>query len=203
MKTVWILFTVAALVVVLSACTDAAGRNKTTPTAPVTTTEAPSTPSADPTTLTATDPTTPSATPTGTITRERALEIALAKAGLTADAVHDIDIELDRDDGVLHYDVDFETATAEYEFEIDAATGKLLTERPTEAASITRDAAINAALAHAGVAKNATRELSAELDRERLGTVWEVEFESGTWEYSYEIDAATGAVLRSEKEHND
>ena len=164
MKTVWILFTVAALVVVLSACTDAAGRNKTTPTAPVTTTEAPSTPSsAAPTTLTATDPTTPSVTPTGTITRERALEIALAKAGLTADAVHDIDIELDRDGGVLHYDVDFETATAEYEFEIDAATGKLLTEHPTEAASITRDAAINAALAHAGVAKNATRELSAEL----------------------------------------
>lgn len=60
------------------------------------------------------------------LTREKARDIALNHAGLTASQVRDLDVELDRDDGILHYDVDFEAGGYEYEYEIHAASGKIL-----------------------------------------------------------------------------
>ena len=60
------------------------------------------------------------------ITADEAIAIALKDAKLTKDQVRDLDVELDRDDGVLHYDVDFEKDRNDYDYEIDAATGKIL-----------------------------------------------------------------------------
>lgn len=129
MKQIWLLLSAVITVAALSACTDAGGGKPTpttvTPTTTVLTTAAST---AATTTLASADRTT---VPTSTlssavITRERALEIALTKAGLTAAQVRDIDVELDRDGGVLHYDVDFETAKTEYDCEINAATGAVL-----------------------------------------------------------------------------
>ena len=42
----------------------------------------------------------------------------------------------------------------------------------------------------------------AELDRERGNTHWDIDFRSGDWEYDFEIDAATGEILRWEKEYD-
>jgi uncharacterized membrane protein YkoI len=70
--------------------------------------------------------TTVSATPETQLTREEARSIALKHAGLTADEVRDLDVELDRDDGTLHYDVDFEADGYDYEYEIHATSGKIL-----------------------------------------------------------------------------
>ena len=127
MKQIWLLLSAVITVAALSACTDAGGGKPTpttvTPTTTVLTTAATTTlASADRTTV----PTSTLSSTSAVITRERALEIALAKAGLTADQVRDIDVELDRDGGVLHYDVDFETAKTEYDCEINAATGAVL-----------------------------------------------------------------------------
>ena len=44
------------------------------------------------------------------------------------------------------------------------------------------------------------RNLQCELDRENGIMVYEVEFESGLYDYEYDIDAATGKVLKSKKE---
>ena len=60
------------------------------------------------------------------ITAEKAKEIALRHAGLQANEVKRLKVERDRDDGIVKYDVEFEKGRVEYDYEIHAATGKIL-----------------------------------------------------------------------------
>lgn len=60
------------------------------------------------------------------IGEDAAKKIALKKAGITEDGVIFEKVELDRDDGVLHYDVEFKKGVTEYEAEISAADGKII-----------------------------------------------------------------------------
>ena len=59
------------------------------------------------------------------IGEEKAEQIALEKAGLTADDVTFINIDLDRDDGVWQYELEFRQGTTEYEAEINAIDGTI------------------------------------------------------------------------------
>lgn len=65
-------------------------------------------------------------TVSGAITAERAKEIALKHAGVSASGASFTKTKLDRDDGYLEYDVEFVAGNMEYEFEIDAMTGNVL-----------------------------------------------------------------------------
>ena len=60
------------------------------------------------------------------LSEERALEIALADAGLTADVISRLKIEKDRDDGVWIYEIEFDHGYTEYEYEIRVSDGKIL-----------------------------------------------------------------------------
>lgn len=74
-------------------------------------------------------PTFPAAVPTETapaITREEARKIALNHLGFTADQVEHLRTEYEIDDGIPQYDVEFHQGDWEYEFEISAETGKIL-----------------------------------------------------------------------------
>ncbi len=68
---------------------------------------------------------------------------------------------------------------------------------------ITKEEAKKAVLTHAGLAETDIKFYKAELDRERYGLVYEIEFVSGKYEYDYEIDAESGKIIKSEKEFND
>ena len=67
---------------------------------------------------------------------------------------------------------------------------------------VTRQQAIDAALAHAGLTEGEATSLRAEYDVERTGNHWDVDFRAGDWEYDYEVDAVTGAVTKHEKEYD-
>ena len=74
-------------------------------------------------------PTFPAAVSTETvpaITREEARKIALDHLGFTADQVEHLRTEYEIDDGIPQYDVEFHQGDWEYEFEISAETGKIL-----------------------------------------------------------------------------
>ena len=145
---------------------------------------------------------------------------ALTDAGLTADAVRGLHSRLEYDDGRAVYDVEFWTDTDEYDYEIDAVSGNILSvDRDAEAyappaassaptttvtagggsqpdsGAITEDAARQAALDHAGVAEADAQFLHTKLDRDDGRTVYEVEFWANGSEYDYEIDAASGEIL--------
>ena len=59
------------------------------------------------------------ASETGLIGQEKAKEIAFTKAGVTATTVSELEVELDCDDGVLVYEVEFRSGNNEYEYEYD------------------------------------------------------------------------------------
>ena len=59
------------------------------------------------------------------ITAAEAKQIALDRAGLSASSVRCTKVDRDTDDGVVVYEVEFETANYEYEVEINAKTGKV------------------------------------------------------------------------------
>ena len=56
----------------------------------------------------------------------KAKEIALTHAGVSASKADFIKAKLDKDDGKRVYEVEFYQGTMEYEYTIDAYTGKIL-----------------------------------------------------------------------------
>ena len=64
--------------------------------------------------------------PSQLITPQQAQEIALEHAGVTAEEVTGLHAVMDIDNGRQEYDVEFRVGHLEYEYEIDAATGKIL-----------------------------------------------------------------------------
>lgn len=149
------------------------------------------------------------------IGRDAAVDAALGHAGVTLSEVRKLDVDLDYEHGSMVYEVEFKVGTAEYEYDIGAADGDIIwyeierdgtVEQGGSAidgkAAISADDAKAAALNHAGLTPSQVTHLKAELDREGGKLVYEIEFKSGGHEYEYVIDAATGAVIKSEKEHD-
>lgn len=175
-----------------------------TPTAPTDTPETGEEASAPP--LTSDTPAAP--TEVSRITLEEAKEAALGHAGVTADEVTFTKTKLDYDDGREEYDIEFVSDDYEYEYEIDAASGAVLSHskeaRSRQAMAnaadrITLDEAKAAALDHAGVTASDVTFIKTKLDRDDEGEEYEIEFVSEDYKYEYEIDAGSGAVLYDSK----
>ena len=64
--------------------------------------------------------------PAGKLTREQAEKIALDYLGFTADQVTRLHSEYEIDDGIPQFDVEFHQGDWEYEFEIHAENGRIL-----------------------------------------------------------------------------
>ena len=147
------------------------------------------------------------------VTRESARSIALADAGLSAGEVTFTKSKLDREDGKWVYEIEFITGDAEYEYEIDAATGAIL-EKSVEgrkssggstgsANYIGVDQAKAIALKNAGLAAGEVTFTKAKLEKDDGVRKYEIEFRKGGTEYEYEIDAATGAILECDVDRED
>lgn len=157
---------------------------------------------------------------TAVLTAEDAKSIALTHAGLTADEVTQLRSEIDRENGIRVWDVEFRSGDWEFDYAIHAETGQILkgekeydplksAPAPTEAVPAEPDAALTAAdaqaiaLAHAGFTADAVTRLRTEYDFDDGVPEFEVEFRVGGVEYEYEIHAETGAILSWEKERDD
>lgn len=61
-----------------------------------------------------------------TISAEEARDIALKDAGVTKDNIHELESELDRELGILVYDIEFKSGDKEYSYEINAESGAII-----------------------------------------------------------------------------
>ena len=152
---------------------------------------------------------------------EAAKSAAFAHAGLDASQVTMGEVDFDYEDGRMVYELEFYANGAEYEYDIDASTGAVAKSsqeggRPQTgsgagsgtaqsgaggtSADIGREAALAAALNHAGVSQDQVYglEVKQEYDDGRLE--YEIEFKTGGWEYEYTISAADGAILDYERD---
>lgn len=140
------------------------------------------------------------------ISVEEAKASALAHAGLTAGEVTFTKQQPEWEDGRQVYDIAFYTGDSRYDYEIDAATGavvsfeqKLGTPAGGAGAPIGLDRAREIALAQVpGAAADDVWKL--ELDRDDGRQIYEVEIIFQNREYELEIDAVSGAVVKSESE---
>ena len=158
------------------------------------------------------------------IGKNKAMDIAAAEFGkaYSAEMLHsEVDPELD--ESPAHYEVEITNQSGEeITYKIDAYSGAVIAvereaadddnaseEQPAKPAQpetvqdIGHAKATSIALNHAGVDANTVYDINTELDVENGIIVYEVEFKSGNIEYDYEIDAATGAILRHETELDD
>ena len=145
----------------------------------------------------------------GTITENQARQIALDHAGLSASQVTFLKSSLDYDDGRQVYDVEFYSSDyTEYDYEIDAATGDILSydsdaegyAPPTaNTTAITADQARQIALADVpGATVNDIYEFELDRDDGRLeyeGTIY-----YNGMEYEFTIDGYSGAIRSWEAE---
>ncbi len=147
------------------------------------------------------------------IGKDKALSIAAA--AFSRDIAAEIrysEVDAELDESPAQYEVEITGQKGEeIEYKIDAYTGTILeskreTEEKTSAAQSTSSGDIGhakakaIALNHAGVSESKAYDMEIELDEEDGMLVYEVEFKSGGMEYSYEINAATGAIVKQETE---
>lgn len=143
----------------------------------------------------------------------KAKEIALQKAGVSADGLVKYEIELDTEDGMMIYDVEFTAGSYEYDCEINAKTGAVVkleketrdgyTASSVGKVSISAEKAKGIALARALLSVGEIAQLEIELDTEDGIAVYEVEFKAKGFEYSFKINAVTGDIIKFEKEIDD
>ena len=62
----------------------------------------------------------------GGITKDQALEIALKHAGVAKSNASFIQVKPDFDDGMQQFDVEFHVGMTEYNYDIDAGTGRIV-----------------------------------------------------------------------------
>ena len=160
------------------------------------------------------------------IGRDAAAYAAEQYAGTAALDSVTAEVDPELDESPAHYEVELHTQWGEFEYLVDAYTGKVLsgqkdllatvsaqneTARPSGqkpapsgvAQDIGYAKAKSIALNHAGVSESKAYDMDIELDEEDGKLVYEVEFKSSGMEYDYEIDAATGTILKQEAERDD
>lgn len=156
---------------------------------------------------------------TGNISLDKAKEIALSHAGLSADQVTFVQANMDFDDGIQKYDIKFYCNGQEYDYEINSSNGQIVQfdydmeynyipnnnttnyqSNVNTTANISVERAKEIALSHAGLASNQVTFQRIELDFDDGIQKYEIEFYYNYREYSYEIDANTGNILSYEQD---
>ena len=135
------------------------------------------------------------------ISAEKAKSIALEHAGVAAADTVFINVELDYDDGMRVYDVEFFSGNKEYDYKIDAASGAILGfdfdvewyTVSSKASDYIGEAKAKQIVEQAAGTTGVYTEFKLEVDDGRV--LYEGEMRSGWMEYEFEIDAVTGAIL--------
>lgn len=152
------------------------------------------------------------------ITAAQAKSIALNHAGVTADQILAYEAERDEDKGQPVFEIEFKTQQDGYQYKIHRLTGAIVEsekepqkEEASKAASqalsgsfaVSPEKAKEIVLAHSQLTENEIRHFSIETDKENGVAVYEIEFKADTYEYSYAVNAATGAILQAHREAED
>ena len=154
------------------------------------------------------------------ISEDRAKEIALKDAGLSASDATFTRVKDGTEDGIAVYEIEFEDVNAEYDYDIAKAGGKIVNasrqvkvpacvaaEQKAAGQNKTgktgREAAIDAALDHAGLSVDEVYGLKCEKDYDDGREIYEVEFKQGGYEYSYDIDANNFSIIEWDKDYDD
>lgn len=151
-------------------------------------------------------------TSTGAVDEAKAQEIALAHAGVKAADATITKSKLDYDDGRQVYEIEWYANGAKYDYEIDAATGKIVSYdydaenyTPSQSTNTNANVKISEATAKQIALSSVPGATAANIYKFKLDFDdgrWEYEGEIryGTMEYDFTIDANTGAIIEWDME---
>ena len=149
---------------------------------------------------------------TGTVDEAKAQEIALAHAGVKAADATITKSKLDYDDGRQVYEIEWYANGAKYDYEVDAATGKIVSYdydaenyTPSQSTNTNANVKISEATAKQIALSSVPGATAANIYKFKLDFDdgrWEYEGEIryGTMEYDFTIDANTGAIIEWDME---
>lgn len=154
-------------------------------------------------------------TTTKKITKAKAKSIALKHAGVSASKATFVKAKLDYEDGRRVYEIEFYSGNTEYDYEILASNGKIISydkdienykiprKNTSSSTYIGKAKAKSIALKDAGVSASSATFTKTKLDYEDGIRVYEIEFYTNSAEYEYEINARTGKIRDMDVEHFD
>lgn len=154
-------------------------------------------------------------TTTKKITKAKAKSIALKHAGVSSSTATFVTAKLDYEDGKQVYEIEFYSGNTEYDYEILASNGKIISydkdienykiprKNTSSSTYIGKAKAKSIALKDAGVSASSATFTKTKLDYEDGIRVYEIEFYTNSAEYEYEINAKTGKIRDMDVEHFD
>lgn len=144
---------------------------------------------------------------TSEITEDQAKQIAFDHAQVKEEDLTNLKVKKDFDDGVSIYEVDFQAANKQYEYDIKAADGQILTTDfeidddyvdPNTQIAVSEADAKAAALARVEGASDS--DIRIQLQRDDGQLVYEGTIIYNNTEYDFEINAETGDFLSWEQD---
>lgn len=149
----------------------------------------------------------------GAIDEAQARSIALEHAGVAESDAKFYRVERDNDDGRAVYEVEFYSGNTEYDYEISAETGEILSYDSdiegwaAQSASSTSGSAVTLEQARALVAERipgaAASDVQIEQERDDGRDIYEGEVYYDRTEYEFEIDASTGSFIKWSVDYRD
>ena len=150
------------------------------------------------------------------ITLDGAIDIAVADAGVARADARFTEAKLDADDRVPHYDIEFVAGEKEYDYEIAVSDGRILKKevepadpskpsdpQPDVSGYIGIDEAKAIALRKVSLDESQVTFKKAKLDTDDRVPHYDIEFVYGGYEYEFEINAKTGAIIEFDRELED
>ena len=145
------------------------------------------------------------------ISVEKAKEIVLNHANITDKNVFFSDVELDTSHGRTEYEIEFFSNNKEYDYEIDAMSGKVTsfsqkmqkkhsTQNNSTSTYIGDAKAKEIALKHAKLTTAQIKHFNIKFEKDNGEAVYDVDLYTDNAKYEYEIDAITGMVIEFGKE---
>lgn len=142
------------------------------------------------------------------ISEDEAKDIALKDAGLTEEQVSGLWCKLDTDDGVQQYEVEFYADGNEYDYEVDAASGNILSKKKELEDDREKVGSSNTAVTEEQARKIALekvpgageKDIRIHQDTDDGKVVYEGSVVYQEKKYEFEIDADSGKLLEWEEE---
>lgn len=136
------------------------------------------------------------------VTKAKAKSIVLANAKVKASKAVFSVCKKTKDDGVAIYELEFFTSKEYYEYDVKTSSGKIVDKEVKKLKNpgkfISRKKAKSISVKQAGFKKSSVKFTKCEYDFEKGLLILEVEFVKGNKEYEYDINARTGAVIKSD-----
>ena len=163
---------------------------------------------------------------TAEISQEDALAIAKKDAGVSDKEIFNLEVKLDKEDGIRVYEIEFDTTKMEYEYDIAVSDGKIVNRKteqkdnlppkptvtskpatatpkptaPAQTAEISQEDALAIAKKDAGVSDKEIFNLKVKLDKEDGIRIYEIEFDTTEMEYEYDIAVSDGRIINRKTE---